>query len=85
MKGNVIKRLEALESRYKDEPLIVLAKTSSGDRIKITMRECVERKDTEFIKVLSGNSLEDVRLYLDAIEQEAKAFFEGKGDCINNE
>ncbi len=24
--------------------------------------------------------LEDVRLYLDAIEQEAKAFFEGRGE-----
>lgn len=72
MKGTVLKRLESLETHYKQDPLIVLARTASSEEIKITMRECLERKDTRFIRVIAGSSLEDLDLFLKAIEQEAQ-------------
>lgn len=72
MKAGLLKRLEDIERRYKQDPLIVLARTASGEEIKITMRECLERKDTRFIRVIAGSSLEDLDLFLKAIEQEAQ-------------
>ena len=72
MKAGLLKRLEDIERRYKQDPLIVLARTASGEEIKITMRECLERKDTSFIRVIAGSSLEDLDLFLKAIEQEAQ-------------
>lgn len=72
MKAGLLKRLEDIERRYKQDPLIVLARTASGEEIKITMRECLERKDTSFIRVIAGSSLEDLDLFLKVIEQEAQ-------------
>ena len=72
MKANLLKRLEDLEAQYKQNPLIVLASTDSGEEIKITMRECLEREDTHFIKVIGGASLEDLDLFLKAIREEAE-------------
>lgn len=72
MKGSILKRLEDLEARYKQDPLIVLASTDSGEEIKITMRECLEREDTHFIKVIAGANLEDLDLFLKAMREEAE-------------
>lgn len=72
MKASLLKRLEDLEARYKQDPLIVLASTDSGEEVKITMRECLERKDTHFIKVIAGANLEDLDLFLKAMREEAE-------------
>lgn len=72
MKANLLKRLEELEAQYKQDPLIVLASTDSGEEVKITMRECLEREDTHFIKVIGGSSLEDLDLFLKAMREEAE-------------
>ena len=72
MKASLLKRLEDLEARYKQDPLIVLASTDSGEEIKITMRECLEREDTHFIKVIAGSSLQDLDLFLKAMREEAE-------------
>ena len=72
MKASIIKRLEDLEAQYKQDPLIVLASTDSGEEVKITMRECLEREDTHFIKVIAGANLEDLDLFLKAMREEAE-------------
>ena len=71
-KGNILQRLEDLEARYKQKPLIVLASTDSGEENRITMRECLEREDTHFIKVIAGANLEDLDLFLKAMREEAE-------------
>ena len=71
-KGSILKRLEDLEARYKQDPLILLASTDSGEEVKITMRECLEREDTHFIKVIAGANLEDLDLFLKAMREEAE-------------
>ncbi len=71
MKASLLKRLEGLEARYKQDPLIVLASMDSGEEVKITMRECLEREDAHFIKVIAGSSLEDLDLLSKAIKEEA--------------
>lgn len=81
MKASILKRLEDIEAQYKQDPLIVLASTDSGEQIKISMRECLERKDTHFIKVIAGSSLEDLDALLKTIEAEAWAEVEGKGEA----
>ena len=72
MKASLLKRLEDLEARYKQDPLIVLASTDSGEEVKITMRECLEREDTHFINVIAGANLEDLDLFLKAMREEAE-------------
>ena len=83
MKASLLKRLEDLEARYKQDPLIVLASTDSGEEVKITMRECLEREDTHFIKVISGANLEDLDLFLKAMKEEA--FRQVEGGSNDNE
>ena len=78
MKSTILKRLEDLEARYKQDPLIVLAVTDSGDEVKITMRECLERKDAHFVKVAGGSNLQDLDLFLAAMKD--KAAHELKGE-----
>ena len=72
MKASLLKRLEDLEAQYKQDPLIVLARTDHGEEVKITMRECLEREDTHFIKVIAGANLEDLDLFLKAMREEAE-------------
>ena len=81
MKAGLLKRLEELEAKYKQDPLIVLASTDSGEQVKITMRECLERQDTHFIKVIAGSSLQDLDLLLKAMKEEAFRDYEGKGEA----
>jgi hypothetical protein len=50
----------------------VLARTDHGEEVKITMRECLEREDTHFIKVIAGANLEDLDLFLKAMREEAE-------------
>ena len=72
MKESIVKRLEKIEELYRDDPLIVIAITDSGEEIKMPMRECLEREDTHFIKVISGANLEDLDLFLKAMREEAE-------------
>lgn len=80
MKECILKRLEDLENKYKQDPLIVLAETDSGEQIRLTMRECLERPDTRFVKVIAGSSLEDLKLFLDSIREEAFRQVKGETD-----
>lgn len=72
MKAGIIKRLEEVEAKYKQDPLIVLARLDSGEEVKMPMRELLEREDAQFIKVIAGSSLEDLELFLKAIDEEAR-------------
>ena len=84
MKASLLKRLEDLEAQYKQDPLIVLAEVDGKeDPVKITMRECLEREDTHFIKVIGGSSLEDLDLLLKAMKEEA--FRQVEGGSNDNE
>ena len=84
MKASLLKRLEDLEAQYKQDPLIVLAEVDGKeDPVKITMRECLEREDTHFIKVIGGSSLEDLDLFLKAMKEEA--FRQVEGGSNDNE
>ena len=83
MKASLLKRLEDMEARYKQDPLIVLASTDSGEEVKITMRECLEREDTHFIKVIAGAGLEDLDLFIRAMKEEA--FRQVEGESNGNE
>ena len=67
MKGSIIKRLEALEGYLRKDPLIVLARTDSGEEVKLPLRDYLGRHYLDFIKVLAGSDLEDVRLLLNDI------------------
>lgn len=71
MKGNIVKRLEEIEKLYRDDPLIVLAITDNGEEIKMPMRECLERDDVEFKKVIGGSSLKDLDALLQANREAA--------------
>lgn len=71
MKESIVKRLEKIEELYRDDPLIVLAITDSGEEIKIPMRECLERDDVEFKKVIGGSSLKDLDALLQANREAA--------------
>ena len=71
MKASILKRLEVIEAQYRDEPLIVLASTDSGEEIKMAMRECLEREDVHFKKVIGGSSLKDLEALLAAQREEA--------------
>ena len=85
MKGTILKRLEDLERLYKQDPLMVLARTDSGEEIKITMRECLEREDTQFMKVIAGSSLQDLDLLLKATHEEAERQAQEGERVITNE
>lgn len=85
MKANLLKRLEDLERHYKQDPLIVLARTDHGEEVKITMRECLEREDTHFIKVIAGANLQDLDLFLKAMEEEARRQTQAEGGSNGNE
>ena len=78
MKASLLKRLEDLEARYKQNPLMVLASTDSGEEVKMPMRELLGREDAQFIKVIAGSSLEDLDLFLKAIGEDARRHCEGK-------
>ncbi len=80
MKTSILNRLKVLEEQYKDDPLIVLAITETGEEVKMTMRECLENKNVSFKKVISGKSLKDIELLLKAQKEEAeRAMLEGGG------
>jgi hypothetical protein len=70
MNSDIIKRLEQIERIYKDDPLIVLARLDSGEEVELTMREMLE-KNGQFIRVISGSSTEDLKLFLNAVKEEA--------------
>lgn len=75
MNGNrdITKRLEALESVHKIEPLIVLARYADGQEIRLPMKDFLQSKDNlEFIKIVDGTDLGDLDLFLKAIDEEAR-------------
>ena len=67
----MIRRLEEIESRHREDPLIVIAELSNGEQVKMTMAECLEREDCSFKKVVSGNSFKDLQALLDKNMEEA--------------
>ena len=71
MKAGIIKRLEEIEARYKQDPIIVLARLDSGEEVKMTMRELLETPGAQFKKVIAGSSLEDMDLFLKEVERQA--------------
>lgn len=71
MSNGIIKRLECLEARFKKYPLIVLARLGTGEEVKISMREYLDTPEADFIKVVAGNSIEDLDLFLKANAQKA--------------
>lgn len=86
MKASLLKRLEDIERQYKQDPLIVLAEVDGKEEpVKMTMRECLEREDTHFIKVIAGANLEDLDLFLKAMKEEAFRQVEGEGGSNGNE
>lgn len=74
MNGNrdITKRLEALESMHKQEPLIVLALLDNGQEIRLPMKDFLKRDDASFIRIVDGNDLEDLDLFFKAIDEEAR-------------
>lgn len=80
MNTSVLKRLDEIEKKYKQDPLIVLARTDSGEELKTTMRECLENENLHFEKVIAGSSLQDLDLLLKAMQEEAE-----KAEGGNNE
>ena len=66
MKLNQMKRIEELEKICLEEPLIVLARTETGEEIETSMRDCIAR-DLAFVRIISGNSMADVDAYLDSL------------------
>ena len=71
MKESIVKRLEKIEELYRDDPLIVIAITDNGEEIKMSMRECLERDDVEFKRVIGGSSLKDLDALLQAHREAA--------------
>lgn len=72
MRAGIINRLRAIEKQYNQEPMIVLAVTDTGERLIMTMRECIESPDTYFEKVVSGHNLDDLDLLLNDMKEEAQ-------------
>ena len=71
MISEIKNRLNKLELQYKDDPLIVLAQLKTGETVKITMRELLNTPGAQFIQVISGSSIKDLEMYLEAVRQEA--------------
>lgn len=65
---NVLSRLAALENRYLQEPLIVLAKDENGNMSRMTVQALID-SGFSFIKVFSGSSLSDLDLLLSAFRE----------------
>lgn len=73
MKASIVKRLEELEALYRDDPLIVLASTDSGEDVKIPLRELLASEGglLRFKKVIGGRSIKDLEALLNAQREEA--------------
>lgn len=78
MNDNINNRVKALESLYIRYPLIVKARTDSGEEVVLKMRDFLERKNLRFEKILGGSDLEDLDLFLNRIRE--IAFQEGEGE-----
>lgn len=64
IRDSILKRLEALERVRTPDPLIVEAMSSNGELIEISAKECCQRPDVYFVRVLDGESLNDLDLLL---------------------
>ena len=69
--AKLIRRLDELEAKYKQDPLIVLARLASGEEAEMTMRDFLELPDAYLIKVVAGSSLEDLNLFLERVRENA--------------
>lgn len=65
---SVLSRLTALESKYLQEPLIVLAEDKNGDVSRMTVQALIEN-GFSFVKVVSGRRLSDLDLLLAAFRK----------------
>lgn len=68
---SILFRIETLELKQRKNPLIVLACTSSGEMVRVTMQECLQRA-LSFQRVIDGDSLTDLDLLLKSIRDAAK-------------
>lgn len=69
MKERIKKRIEEIEKKYTDNPLIVIARTESGKEVKMTMRELLKRDDMSLKKVIGGTCIKDLELYLAQVKE----------------
>lgn len=71
MKSNITKRVEALEARYKIDPMMIEAETESGEVIIVNARELLNNPDLGFHKVVSGTDPKGFDAILDRIRLSA--------------
>lgn len=64
MNDSILKRLERLEKQFIRDPIIVFAVTDTGESVKVSARECVERHDLHFDRVDHGSDLNDLDLLI---------------------
>lgn len=69
---SILQRLTEIEAKYRRDPLVVLAELDSGEQIRMSMRECLDRADAHFVKVVGGSELKDLDELLRRIEEDAK-------------
>ena len=65
---SVLSRLTALEYKYLQKPLIVLAEDNNGKVSKMTVQALIEN-GFSFVKVVSGSRLSDLDLLLAAFRE----------------
>ena len=67
---SIVNRLLRIEKMYSKKPLIVMAETVTGDIVTTTAQECVNNGMT-FLKVLCGESVDDIDLLLEQMRNNA--------------
>lgn len=72
MKDSIKSRLEALEKRYRQDPLYVEVSLENGGTEIVTMRECLRRGYHCFCRVVAGSSMQDLKDFLDAVRADAE-------------
>lgn len=68
---SILQRLMQIEAKYRRDPLVVLAELDSGEQIRMSMRECLDRADAHFVKITKGSDLSDLDAFLRSLEKEA--------------
>ncbi len=71
--SDILRRIEALEKKYVQDPLIVLLKTADGQLIKRPVRDVKEDEwdKLEIVRVVDGSCVEDLDLVLKRIKDNA--------------
>ena len=69
---SILQRLTEIEAKYRRDPLVVLAELDGGGTAKMTMRECLQRTDARFLRIVGGSALDDLDKFLGSIAEDAK-------------